>query len=359
MTDKAMTTEKPAGSLATVQQLLEQNKKQILMALPKHLSLDRLVRMSLTAIQKNPKLLECAPATLGGAVMMCAIWGVEPIGAGGAYLVPFFNNKKGRYEVQFIIDYRGLAKIAKNSGEVSKIEWHPVHAKDSFSYQYGTEPKINHIPYQGAGDAGPLTHVYAIGFLKDGSSQFVVMTKDEALKAKARSKSKDSGPWQTDEEEMCLKTSVRKLSKQLPMDPEKQSLVSLEERGDIGIPQDLGTLIDPTETPTDSEEEKPEPIKPPQRASEKKPEPIEAEAVKEEAAPPADFYTFTPAGVTKKASGKGHRYSVKAPDGSFLSTFSDTDGANLIAAEGNGQAVKVSYAIKGDYKNITAVELAA
>lgn len=251
MTTETATQEKALGPVATIQKLLNDNKRQIALALPKHLTMDRLLRTSLTAFQKNPRLLECHPATLGGAVMMCAIWGVEPIGAGGAWLVPFKNNKKNRMEVQFIVDYRGLANIARNSGEVKKVEWHEVHAKDKFTYQYGTEPRIEHVPYQGDGDAGQLTHVYAIGFYKDGTGHFVVLTKDEALKAKKRSRAAESGPWVTDETAMCLKTAVRRLCNQLPMSPEKQHLINVEARADIGLPQDLGTLIDKQETFTE------------------------------------------------------------------------------------------------------------
>lgn len=240
-------------SLTTVKNLLEKNKAQFMLALPKHMNVDRLLRLALTACQQNPKLLECHPATLGGAVMMCSIWGVEPIGAGGAWLVPFKNNKKNRMEVQFIVDYRGLAKIARNSGEVQKVEWHEVHKKDKFAYSYGTHPTIEHEPYNGEGDAGEVTHVYAIGFMKNGAYQFVVMTRGEAMKAKAKSKAGDFGPWKTDETEMMLKTAVRRLCKQLPMEPEKQGLVSREEKGDIGVPQDLGTLIDASEVETETE----------------------------------------------------------------------------------------------------------
>ena len=264
------TTEKAIGPVATVQKLLEDNKRQIALALPKHLTMNRLIRTSLTSFQRNPKLLECHPATLGGAVMMCAIWGVEPIGPGGAWLVPFMNKKKNRMEVQFIVDYRGLANIARNSGEVKKVEWHEVHAKDSFTYRYGTDPKIEHTPYQGEGDAGALTHVYAVGFYKDGTAHFVVLTKEEALKAKKRSKAADFGPWQTDETAMCLKTAVRRICNQLPMSPEKQRMVAIEGKADIGVPQDLGTLIDPSETITDAEtvENATQLPPPPERASE-------------------------------------------------------------------------------------------
>lgn len=257
--DQGVQKGKELGPVATVQKLLTDNKAQIQMALPKHLTIDRLIRMSLTAIQKNPKLLECHPSTLGGAVMMCAIWGVEPIGPGGAWLVPFKNTKKNRMEVQFIIDYRGLAGIARNSGDVTKVEWHEVHEKDTFKYQYGSKPLLEHIPYQGAGSAGPVTHVYAIGFFKDGVTepQFLVLTKEQALEAKKRSKAATSGPWVTDEVPMMLKTAVRRLCNQLPLAPEKKELIAREGLADIDIPQDLGTLIDPNETltPPDENEE--------------------------------------------------------------------------------------------------------
>lgn len=350
------TEDKP---LATIRDLFAKNRAQLEMAMPKHMNIDRMLGLALTACQRNPKLLECHPATLGGAILMCATWGVEPIGAGGAWLVPFMNNKKNRLEVQFIIDYRGLVKIAKNSGEVNKVEWHPVHKKDSFSCQYGTSPQIHHIPWTGEGDAGEVTHVYAVGFLKDGTSQFVVMPKSEALKAKSRSKATYDGPWVTDEVEMMLKTSVRRLCKQLPMQPEKQVLIEREERGDLGLPQDLGTLIDHQETETNPAGEGLEP-----KPTYEMPKEVEPEGTAQE---PVETGTqdgaFIPTevkehnGVAKKTGKPFKKWAITLPDGRQAGTFSETFAEIAMEAKAKGSKIVVEVEANGQYwnaKNVTA-----
>ena len=73
-----------------VRGLLEKMKGQFEMALPKHVTPDRLIRVALTAVQNTPKLLECDRRSLLSAVMTCAQLGLEPDGVlGQAYLVPF------------------------------------------------------------------------------------------------------------------------------------------------------------------------------------------------------------------------------------------------------------------------------
>jgi recombination protein RecT len=47
-----------------------------------------------------------------------------------------------------------------------------------------------------------------------------VMTMDEVLAIKSRSRSGNSGPWQTDFNEMAKKTVFRRVSKWLPLSPE-------------------------------------------------------------------------------------------------------------------------------------------
>jgi recombination protein RecT len=78
--------------------------EQLKMALPKHLTPDRLLRVAMTSIQQNPRLLDCTQESLLKSVIICAQLGLEPDGIiGGAYLVPYFNTKKNTYEAQFQI----------------------------------------------------------------------------------------------------------------------------------------------------------------------------------------------------------------------------------------------------------------
>ena len=99
-------------------------KAQMALALPKHMTADRLARIATTEIRKVPKLASCDQASFLGAIMQCAQLGLEPGGAlGHAYLIPFDKRQKvnGRWETvsteaQLIIGYRGMIDLAAALG---------------------------------------------------------------------------------------------------------------------------------------------------------------------------------------------------------------------------------------------------
>lgn len=71
---------------------------QIARALPKHLTVDRMIQMSSTLISRNPAIAKCSAKSLVGAVMQASILGLPPVDAlGYCYFVPYGN------EVQFSI----------------------------------------------------------------------------------------------------------------------------------------------------------------------------------------------------------------------------------------------------------------
>lgn len=224
--------------IATVRGMLEKMRDQIKMALPAHLTTDRMLRVAMTTIQRNPKLLDCTPQSLLGSIMQAAQLGLEPDGLlGQAYLVPYGKT------VTLIPGYRGLMQLARRSGEISTIQAHVVNARDSFTFSYGLEPKLEHIPTQEE-DSGPFVAVYAIARLKDGGSQFVVMWRRQVDAIRKRSKAGVDGPWVTDYDEMAKKTALRRLFKLLPCSIELATAVSLDERAESGLPQDLDVTID-------------------------------------------------------------------------------------------------------------------
>ena len=90
LTDKL--ANKAAGTPATntFNSLLERMKPQIQAALPKHVTVDRIARIALTAYNSNPKLRECDQTSLLAAIMISSQLGVEvntPLGQ--AYIIPY------------------------------------------------------------------------------------------------------------------------------------------------------------------------------------------------------------------------------------------------------------------------------
>ena len=223
-------------------------KPQMAMALPKHINADRMARIVLTEIRRVPKLIECDRNSLLGAVMTCSQLGLEPgNGLGHAYLLPFDKRAKvdGSWKTvgvdcQLIIGYRGMIDLARRSGQIVSLTARTVYTNDRFSYRFGLDETVEHVPAEG--ERGALTHVYAVAKLKDGGVQFEVMSRAEIEKVRAGSKAKDNGPWVSHFEEMAKKTAIRRLFKYLPVSIEMQRAVTLDEQGESGLPQDHNVI---------------------------------------------------------------------------------------------------------------------
>ena len=220
----------------TIRTLLEKSKGQIAAALPKHLNAERIVRVTMTSIQRNPDLLDCDPISLVGAVIQSSQLGLEPDGIlGHAYLVPFRNTKKGgRLEVQFIPGYKGLIDLARRSGQVNRISAHIVYEGDVFKMEFGTSEVLEHIPVPPS-QRGARKGVYAVAVLKDGSTHFEWLWEEEVQKVKAQSKASKFGPWVTHEDEMIRKTAIRRLVKYLPLSVELAKAAAVDELAEEGI----------------------------------------------------------------------------------------------------------------------------
>lgn len=239
----------------TLAQLLNDPKvkQQIALALPKHMTPDRLARVALTEIRKNPKLAQCDQHSFMAAIMQCAQLGLEPGNAlGHAYILPFDKRKKvnGRWEVvgtdaTLIIGYRGMLDLARRSGQILSIEARAVYDSDTFHVAFGLNPDLKHEPNWDVADRGELRFVYAVAKLKDGGTQFEVMSRPqvEAVRDEsqgwqsARRYAKDgavNSPWASHFEEMAKKTVLRRLFKYLPISIELATAIYDDERGDQG-----------------------------------------------------------------------------------------------------------------------------
>lgn len=241
----------------TIHQFLDAYKGEIQRALPKHMTADRMARIALTEFRKTPALMKCEPASLFGAVIQCAQLGLEPGGAlGHAYLIPFENNKKGITEVQFIIGYRGMIDLARRSGQIVSLEAHAVYEGDKFECEFGLHSTLKHVPdWQNPNRSKDemLTFVYAVAKLKDGGTQFEVMSRAEVDAIRARSRAGNFGPWKSDYNAMALKTVIRRLFKYLPVSVEMQRAAVQDEFTDAGISQDNGSVIDTSFSVVDDE----------------------------------------------------------------------------------------------------------
>lgn len=227
----ALAKSKKPGTLAglnseSVMDVLSGMKEQISMALPKHLTADRMLSIATTVISQNPKLAECSATSLIGAVMQASILGFKPTPVlGEVYFVPFSG------KVQVIIGYKGYISLARRSGEIKTLYAYPVYENDEFTYELGLNPKLDHKPAEG--NRGNMTHVYAVAHYKDEGYNFMVLSREEVEKLRKRNpmqKGTPSGAWSTDYQAMACAKAIKQLSKYMPLSDEMQTAVTTDEK---------------------------------------------------------------------------------------------------------------------------------
>ena len=202
--------------------------------LPSVCTPERFARVVLSCLNGNEALAKALTTQQGQisiskAFMKCAEVGLEPNGR-DAHLIPYKN------DIQLILDYKGIIKLCRRSGEISNIIAETVCEKDEFAYEDGV---IHHKIDFHLEDRGPAYAWYVKVVFKDGTVQSKVMGKAEIEAARRRSKAGNNGPWQTDYNEMAKKTVFKNLSKWLPMAYELLDKAiqfdNEEERGPIDV----------------------------------------------------------------------------------------------------------------------------
>lgn len=232
----------------TIGQFLAAKKNQIAAALPKHLSADKILRIAMTEITRNKELKKCTQESLITAIIQSSQLGLHPDSlTGEAYLIPYKNNKEGTMECQFMIGYKGMIRLAYNSGQVLKIDAQAVCENDFFNVIFGTDERLSFKPaFRNRGD---VICYYAIVHLKNGVSQFVIMSKEDVDKHKAFSKTANSNysPWFTHYDEMAKKTCIKMVLKYLPRNSEDLNLIiasSLDDQAELGKQDNSHLIID-------------------------------------------------------------------------------------------------------------------
>lgn len=214
-------------------------------ALPAHVSPERFMRVTMTAVQNNPDLLQADRRSLYNSAMRAAQAGLLPDGREGAIVT--FGGK-----AQFMPMVAGVMKQVRNSGEISTWSVQAVYENDSFDYELGDNERIVHKPC--LRDRGALLGAYSIVLMKDGERSREFMNVDQIEAIRKRSRSGNAGPWKTDYDEMAKKTVVRRHSKRLPMSTDLDGI--LREDDEMFMP--------PAEAPA---EQAAEPAARPARAS--------------------------------------------------------------------------------------------
>ena len=198
--------------------------------LPKHMAPDRFARIASAFYMRSDILYKCSRQSILQSVVKLAVLGLECDGRLAA-IVPY--GKDCRVSVM----YAGKAELMRRSGEVSTIQAAVVYEADVFEFQRGTDPYLKHVDAITVADRGTPIAAYAVVRMKDGQSEFDVMSVDAVNRIRDNHsvsyqnavKRKIDHPWISHWDEMAKKTVFHRLSKMLPMTPELREKISVDE----------------------------------------------------------------------------------------------------------------------------------
>lgn len=164
-------------------------------------------QFAIQALQKNDTLAKCSAHTVQNSIINVAAVGLTLNPAlGFAYLVP----EKG--ECNLKVSFKGLVKIATDSGSILWVKAEIVKANDTFSYNGPCSmPEHSMNPFI---DRGATVGVYCIAKTHQGDILVDVMSADEI--AKIRKAAKQDYVWSAWPDEMAKKAIIKRASKQWP-----------------------------------------------------------------------------------------------------------------------------------------------
>lgn len=229
MSNNAVATVKPIDRFKKELGLRESMLRDLL---PKGMSVQKFQAIVVSAVADNMDLLDCDRGSLIKSCLQAAELGLSlNKSMAEADILKVWNGRAKRNDAQFRPRYKGLMKLALQGGDVLKIESRIVYANDMFEVEEGIEPRIVHK--HGLGNRGEMIGAYCVWKLRNGESQFEVMSKEEieAIRDRSSSKTKEGkvvGPWQTDPAEMWRKTVVRRATKYMPLSTEAARAVHID-----------------------------------------------------------------------------------------------------------------------------------
>lgn len=203
--------------------MLEKMLPEIKKAVGQTMTPERFSRIALSLFNGNSAFWEASPTSFLSALMQSAQCGLEPNTVlGEAYVIPYKNNKTGITEVSFQVGYKGILKMALNTGEYEAVYAHEVREGDEFSYSYGLNKDLVHKPADIP--STKITHYYAVYKLKNGGFDFVVWSH-ERIDQHARDFSKNytykgevnkNSVWYKNFDSMAKKTVILDVLKYAP-----------------------------------------------------------------------------------------------------------------------------------------------
>lgn len=161
--------------VAKFSSFLDKFKPQLALALPKHLTADRMARLTLTAFSTNEQLRNCEPKSIIASLMTAGQLGLEPGVNGAGYLIPY-----GR-TCTFVPGWKGLVDLVARSGR-GTVYTGVIFRDQEYTFVDGARRDLIIHNETDLDDPEDITHAFAIGWVKDASMPIIELWRVEKIR---------------------------------------------------------------------------------------------------------------------------------------------------------------------------------
>ena len=257
---------------------MEKLKPQIALALPAHMTADRMARLAMTAFSTSPNLQQCTPQSIAGSIMTAAQLGLEPGVNGAGFLVPY------KTTCTFVPGWKGLVDLVARSGR-GTVYTGVIFSDQRYTFTDGARRDLVIHNETDLDDPKDITHAFAIGWVQGADYPVIELWRVSKI-TKHRDKYNKVGAKHysfRDWEMYCRKVPLLQVLKYMPCSIEVSNAVAVSHAAEAGrgvtieggIVVDLDAPADPSDPPAAQDERVPgltpsaeeqAPTQPPQRA---------------------------------------------------------------------------------------------
>jgi len=154
---------------------MERFKPQLALALPKHLTADRMARLALTAFSTSPALQQCDPKSIAASIMTAGQLGLEPGVNGAGYLIPYGKT------CTFVPGWKGLVDLVSRSGR-GTVFTGVIFRDQEYTFVDGARRDLVIHNETEMNEAENITHAYAVGWVKDATMPIIELWTVEKIR---------------------------------------------------------------------------------------------------------------------------------------------------------------------------------
>lgn len=226
---KAAVTGKKENPIVAFSGFMDKFKPQLAMALPKHLTAERMARLALTAFSTSPKLQACDPKSIAASIMTAGQLGLE-VGVNGAgFLAPY-----GR-TCTFVPGWKGLVDLVARSGR-GTVFTGVIFKDQEYTFLDGARRDLIIHNETDLDDPDDITHAYAIGWVKDAAMPVIELWRVSKI-TKHRDKYNKVGKAHysyRDWEMYCRKVPLLQVLKYMPCSVEVSNAIAVSNAAESG-----------------------------------------------------------------------------------------------------------------------------